>query len=285
MTARTTSANRPTDRPTDRFILVSLPGRRTKKKPTAMDSIATPDAPSPSRKRKAAATAVEEVEEAAAAALEKRIAEDTAAAKEKRSRKRKDPAPKKHKAVADEAAVHDDDAPAATASASNNNNNNKKSGSKKGKSAKDAEAATDDDAPAAPKKDSAAAAAGEEGAEKKAQKKPHRFRPGTVALREIRRYQKSTDPLIPKAPFKRLVKEIMQNVKDDETRIQASAVEALREAAEYYLIGLFEDENLCALHARRVTIMPKDQLLAQRIRGERAGSGSATPSKPTAVAY
>jgi histone H3 len=75
-------------------------------------------------------------------------------------------------------------------------------------------------------------------------KKPHRYRPGTVALREIRKYQKSTELLIRKLPF--------------------------QEAAEAYLVGLFEDTNLCAIHAKRVTIMPKDIQLARRIRGERA---------------
>ncbi|KAL3892472.1 hypothetical protein ACJMK2_004675 [Sinanodonta woodiana] len=87
-------------------------------------------------------------------------------------------------------------------------------------------------------------------------KKPHRYRPGTVALREIRRYQKSTELLIRKLPFQRLVREIAQDFKTD-----------LREA---YLVGLFEDTNLCAIHAKRVTIMPKDIQLARRIRGERA---------------
>ncbi|KAB1261824.1 histone H3.1 [Camelus dromedarius] len=80
-------------------------------------------------------------------------------------------------------------------------------------------------------------------------KKPHRYRPGTVALREIRRYQKSTELLI---------------------RSGCSAVMALQEACEAYLVGLFEDTNLCAIHAKRVTIMPKDIQLARRIRGERA---------------
>nr|XP_045590384.1 histone H3, embryonic-like [Procambarus clarkii] len=175
-------------------------------------------------------------------------------------------------------------------------------------------------------------------------KKPHRYRPGTVALREIRRYQKSTELLIRKLPFQRLVREIAQDFKtflgrcssccegdlesrprvvvvlddldcsssqsrvsgvdtikygtrvlsgdvdtcvadedgsfsqvasvrsDDQTdlRFQSSAVMALQEASEAYLVGLFEDTNLCAIHAKRVTIMPKDIQLARRIRGERA---------------
>ncbi|KAK1569599.1 hypothetical protein QYE76_007794 [Lolium multiflorum] len=98
-------------------------------------------------------------------------------------------------------------------------------------------------------------------------KKPHRFRPGTVALREIRKYQKSTE--LRKLPFQRLVREIAQDFKTD-LRFQSSAVSALQEAAEAYLVGLFEDTNLCAIHAKRVTIMPKDIQLARRIRGERA---------------
>ena len=98
--------------------------------------------------------------------------------------------------------------------------------------------------------------------------KPHRYRPGTVALREIRKYQKSTELLIRKAPFQRLVKEIAQALKAD-LRFQSTAVLALQEASEAYLVSLFEDTNLCAIHARRVTIMPKDIQLARRIRGER----------------
>ena len=97
-------------------------------------------------------------------------------------------------------------------------------------------------------------------------KKPHRFRPGTVALREIKRYQKSTELLIKRLPFQRLVKEIAQNYKSD-LRFQASAVIALQEAAESYMVSLFQDTNLCAIHAKRVTIMPKDMQLARRIRG------------------
>ena len=91
-------------------------------------------------------------------------------------------------------------------------------------------------------------------------KKPHRFRPGTVAIREIRRYQKTTELLIKKLPFQRLVKEIAQDFKSD-LRFQASAVSALQEATESYIVGVFQDTNLCAIHARRVTIMPKDMQL------------------------
>ncbi|XP_039852773.1 histone H3.3-like [Panicum virgatum] len=99
-------------------------------------------------------------------------------------------------------------------------------------------------------------------------KKPRRDHPGTVALREIRKYQKGAELLIRKMPFQRLVREIAQFHKSD-LRFQSHAVLALQEAAEAYLAGLFEDTNLCAIHAKRVTIMPKDVHLATRIRGER----------------
>ncbi|TKR64428.1 hypothetical protein L596_024960 [Steinernema carpocapsae] len=99
-------------------------------------------------------------------------------------------------------------------------------------------------------------------------KKVRRYRPGTVALREIRRYQKSTELLLRKLPFQRLVREISQDFKTD-LRFQSSAVLALQEAAEAFLVGLFEDTNLCAIHAKRVTIMPRDIQLARRIRGDR----------------
>jgi len=81
-------------------------------------------------------------------------------------------------------------------------------------------------------------------------------------LREIRKYQKSTDLLIRKAPFLRLVREIAQDFKH-ELRFQSTAVLALQEASEAYLVGLFEDTNLCAIHAKHVTIMPKDIQLAR----------------------
>ena len=99
-------------------------------------------------------------------------------------------------------------------------------------------------------------------------KKPRRYRPGTKALRDIRKYQKSTDLLINKLPFQRLVREIAQEFKTD-LRFQSTAILALQEASEAYLVGLFEDTNLCAIHAKRVTIMAKDIQLARRIRGER----------------
>jgi histone H3 len=88
-------------------------------------------------------------------------------------------------------------------------------------------------------------------------------------LREIRRYQKSPELLIRKLPFQRLVREIAQKFKED-LRFQSAAVLALQEAAEAFLVGLYEDTVLCAIHAKRITIMPKDMQLARRIRGERA---------------
>ena len=100
------------------------------------------------------------------------------------------------------------------------------------------------------------------------------YRPGTVALREIRRYQKSTELLIRKLPFQRLVREIAQDYPcsggDGSVRFQSAALVALQEASEAYLVGLFDDTNLCAIHAKRVTIMPRDIQLARRVRGERA---------------
>ncbi|CAH1443185.1 unnamed protein product [Lactuca virosa] len=155
-------------------------------------------------------------------------------------------------------------------------------------------------------------------------KKPHRFRSGTVVLREIRKYQKITQETSvskttkiwpeqskllanppeeklqgsncrlrrpgncsdyrmseeaagnnraegnPKLPFQRLVREIAQDFKTNMRFQSSSVVAALQEASEAYLVGLFEDTNLCAIHAKRVTIMPKDMQLARRIRGERA---------------
>ncbi|KNH07969.1 histone H3 [Perkinsela sp. CCAP 1560/4] len=99
-------------------------------------------------------------------------------------------------------------------------------------------------------------------------KKPFRFRPGTVALRDIRRYQRGTDLLLRKLPFQRIVREIAMAGKDG-LRFQASAVLAMQEATEAHLVNLFADTCLCAIHGRRVTIMPKDIQLARRLRGER----------------
>ena len=97
-------------------------------------------------------------------------------------------------------------------------------------------------------------------------KKAHRYRPGTVALREIRRYQKSTELLLRKLPFQRLVREIAAQYAPD-LRFQASAIAALQEATEAFMVSIFEDSNLCAIHAKRVTVMNKDMALAKRLRG------------------
>ncbi|EGG12203.1 uncharacterized protein MELLADRAFT_32803, partial [Melampsora larici-populina 98AG31] len=99
-----------------------------------------------------------------------------------------------------------------------------------------------------------------------------RYRPGTVALRQIRQYQKSTDLLMRKLPFARLVREIAMDFatatdNDVGLRWQSTALLALQEAAEAYLVHMFEDTNLCAIHAKRVTIMKRDMALARRIRG------------------
>ena len=97
-------------------------------------------------------------------------------------------------------------------------------------------------------------------------KKPRRFRPGTVALREIRKYQKSTELLIQKIPFQRLVREVMQQIKAD-LRIQSTALLALQEASESFLVTMFEQVNLCAIHGKRVTIYPDDIVLWSRLVG------------------
>ena len=99
-------------------------------------------------------------------------------------------------------------------------------------------------------------------------KKPNRWRPRTVALHEIRKYHKNTVLLMKKAPFQRLVRKIACDIKSD-LRMQSTALLALQEASEAYLVGLFNDTNECALHAKRVTIMPKNMQLPQRIRGEK----------------
>jgi len=96
-----------------------------------------------------------------------------------------------------------------------------------------------------------------------------RYRPGTRALMEIRRYQRNTDLLIPKMPFSRVIREIAQSLRvtTKDLRFQSSAIMCLQEAAEAFLVTLFEDSVLCAIHAKRVTLMPKDMDLARRIRG------------------
>lgn len=105
-----------------------------------------------------------------------------------------------------------------------------------------------------------AEAAATEGAKKI--KKPHRFRPGTVALREIRKYQKGAELLLRRAPFQRLVREIAQDLTSNGVRFEKDALMALQEAAEYFAIRRLEKTNLCAIHRGRQTIMPKDMQLA-----------------------
>jgi histone H3-like centromeric protein A len=104
-----------------------------------------------------------------------------------------------------------------------------------------------------------------------------RYKPGTKALKEIRQYQRGYDLLIAKLPFARLVREVALDLLPAdvgaELRWQSHAIQALQEAAEAFLVHLFEDTNLCALHAKRVTIMQKDIQLARRIRGAWGGLG------------
>ncbi|XP_076862395.1 histone H3-like centromeric protein A isoform X2 [Brachyhypopomus gauderio] len=98
-------------------------------------------------------------------------------------------------------------------------------------------------------------------------KKKRRFRPGMRALMEIRKYQKSTDLLLRKGPFSRLVREVCQMFSRENMMWQVYALMALQEAAEAFLVRLFSDANLCAIHAKRVTLFPRDIQLARRIRG------------------
>mmetsp|Transcript_15118 Transcript_15118/g.60734 ORF Transcript_15118/g.60734 Transcript_15118/m.60734 type:complete len:121 (-) Transcript_15118:654-1016(-) len=98
-------------------------------------------------------------------------------------------------------------------------------------------------------------------------KQKPRLRPSDRAIKEIRFYQRSTELLLRKLPFARLVREIQVGFMSKEFRWQASAITALQEAAEAHLVHLFEDSNLCAIHAKRVTIMVQDMQLARRIRG------------------
>jgi len=108
-------------------------------------------------------------------------------------------------------------------------------------------------------------------------RKPRVAPRGTVALREIRKYQKSTELLLRKLPFQRLVREVTGNVLKTSNlekldrgsvRFKGDALMALQEASEAFLVQRFEDANLCAIHAKRVTIMAKDMSLAGRLRGE-----------------
>ena len=107
-------------------------------------------------------------------------------------------------------------------------------------------------------------------------KKPHHYRPGMVALREIRRFQKSTECLIKRSPFQKLIREISQKYQicpqgpatpSMQVRFQSTTIAALQEAAEKFIVGVFEDIKLLTVHAKRVTVMPRDIRLALRIRG------------------
>ena len=149
------------------------------------------------------------------------------------------------------------------------------SGSKKAASPKKAKNSPVKKAPAAAPTARKSLATARKGQEKGKSAKPpvktpkkRRFRPGTVALREIRAYQKSTNLLIPRLPFSRLVREIAMNASVRDIRFKSTALMALQEACEAYLVQLFEDTVLCSIHAKRVTVMPKDMSLARRIRGE-----------------
>eukprot|EP00466_Bigelowiella_natans_P019668 jgi/Bigna1/58429/fgenesh1_pm.89_\ len=114
----------------------------------------------------------------------------------------------------------------------------------------------------APRKPLATKTGGNDDRTSSAKRERHCYRP------EIRKYQKGTDLLMRRFPFSWLVREIANDFKSD-MRFQCKAVLALQEAAEAYLVSLFEDANLCTMHAKRVRVMPKDIQLARRIRGER----------------
>ena len=96
-------------------------------------------------------------------------------------------------------------------------------------------------------------------------RKPRRFRPGTVALREIRKYQKSTELLIRKIPFQRLVREVVYELKGKDYKFQSTALLALQEASESFLVNMFEQCNHIAIHGKRVTLQVKDILLWRRL--------------------
>ncbi len=100
-----------------------------------------------------------------------------------------------------------------------------------------------------------------------AMRKPHCWRPGTVAAREIRKFQKTTDPLIRKAPFQHLIQEIALKFGKSDLRMQSTAVLALQEAVEYFMVDVFSNTNLCTLHGKHVAIMVKDLVLACGIQG------------------
>ena len=106
------------------------------------------------------------------------------------------------------------------------------------------------------------------GNSKSGMKKSYRWKPGTVALRQVKKLQKSTELLIAKAPFSRLVREVAESGKAG-LRFQSSAVAAIQEATEAFVVSLLSDANLTALHANRVTALPRDLQLVRRLRGER----------------
>ena len=95
--------------------------------------------------------------------------------------------------------------------------------------------------------------------------KRRRFRPGTVALRQIRKYQKSTELLIRKIPFQRLVREIVYELRNEDFRFQSTALLALQEASEDFLVRMFDQANQIAIHGKRVTLYPKDIQLWKRL--------------------
>ncbi|KAL7502330.1 hypothetical protein ACHAXN_000309, partial [Cyclotella atomus] len=108
-------------------------------------------------------------------------------------------------------------------------------------------------------------------------KKPHCYHPGTVLLREIRPYQKSVDLMFPKAPYMRFLRLLQQDSPseykrrdngDDYRWHQGAAILATQTAAEDYLTRQLEDANVCALHSKRCTVMPKDIQLVRHIKGE-----------------
>eukprot|EP00767_Chilomastix_cuspidata_P003492 gnl/Chilomastix_cuspidata/361.p1 GENE.gnl/Chilomastix_cuspidata/361~~gnl/Chilomastix_cuspidata/361.p1 ORF type:complete len:159 (+),score=67.53 gnl/Chilomastix_cuspidata/361:58-477(+) len=117
----------------------------------------------------------------------------------------------------------------------------------------------------APRKRLAAKAARKTAAAQGGVKKSRKAKPGTVALKQIRDYQKSTQLLMRKLPFQRLVRDISSQLKVDDVRFQAQAIAALQEAAEAFVVNLMEDTNLCAIHCKRVTIMKRDIVLAKRL--------------------
>ena len=119
----------------------------------------------------------------------------------------------------------------------------------------------------APRKELATAAARKAAPEGEGQRKGQ-FKPGTVALREIRKYQRTTEILLRKKPFNRLVREIAQDIKQD-LRFKPNAIKALQEAAEAFLVERFEDTNKLAIHASRVTIQKKDMELAADMMGDK----------------